>query len=920
MPPSEDQAQDISDRLDDGSDLGVLNAFLRAFVADVERGVARSVVEYQQRWPGHATRIAAEHARLVDGDQVALRSAPFVDVPSEEDGVRFGDYALLDLLASGGQGVVYRARHTAGDIVALKVLTGLTGRSGESWRRFRREAELASRLAHPGICVIREFGEHRGIPFLAMELIEGDSLAMRLAAREFPSPDRYGSAMRREDRAVDLDSILPIFRDIALALHHAHEAGVVHRDIKPSNVILRSDGTPVIVDFGIARAEATLGNTLTGTGDVLGTPAYMSPEQVDPSRGDIDRRSDIFSLGVTLYETIAGERPFRGPTWERIRESILRWDPEDLTAKHPHATRDLTLIVGMTLEKEPARRYATAMDLALDLERLMRNETVTARPPSAWVRIRRWTRRNPRVTRVGAATFVSLIVITVVSWVIMRQAEAALADTRRLADAATLIALRSSAEELWPPIPEHLPRYDAWLARADELVGAFALHEQELGALRTRGGRQVMPDTDDSVHARAVRDADRSRTFLRERLAALEDPSDPAEDATAPEASKLRENLHEVLTNQETPGGTRETWRFLDPQDQARHEVMAALVEDLRSFLDPDRHHGLLADVRDRRDFARSLEAQERGAPSPEWDVAIACIADETRCPLYRGLRITVQRGLVPLGLDPQSGLYEFMDLYTSDRSVPVSSPLRDGAGHVRPTEEQGIVFVLIPGRDGRRDARDTEGAVALDPFFIGKFELLRSQWARLTGQDPSMHPTNDEGPWPVDSVDWEEADRWLRRANLDLPTGEQWEHAARAGAGTPWYTGSERESLQGHANIAGSEFEQSHEESPIKHEAWNDGLQGPCAVGRFRPNRFGLHDVHGNLSEWVEDQVLWHELRPGDGKAVAVVLAIHPDRLQRGGSYRRDAIISRLTYRLRKAPRIRDYESGVRAARRLDR
>jgi formylglycine-generating enzyme required for sulfatase activity len=193
---------------------------------------------------------------------------------------------------------------------------------------------------------------------------------------------------------------------------------------------------------------------------------------------------------------------------------------------------------------------------------------------------------------------------------------------------------------------------------------------------------------------------------------------------------------------------------------------------------------------------------------------------------------------------------------------------------------------------------------------------MTQVQWARLSGTKPSQFRGGDVSP--VDSVTWIEADLWLRRAGMVLPTAFQWEHAARAGTTTPWHTGANRASLEGYANIAGVEFERDDEESSVKHEAWNDKCEPPTAVGRFLPNGFGLYDVHGNVYEWIRERVAVFP-RPGDGDSLQVTSQAPFLKSQRGGSYRRDAILAKVSKDIPKAADVRDYESGVRAARNLD-
>jgi formylglycine-generating enzyme required for sulfatase activity len=890
---------------------GVLNAFLRELMQDREAGSQKTCEEYQARWPEHAELIASEYASIARGD------ADLVTAGSAGFPVAFGRYELQRLMACGGQGSVYLARDQAGDPVAIKILSGLLTRSNEQVARFRREAAVIERLDHPGICKIREYGEHEGIPFIAMDYVEGVALSEKVAAWRV---DRAAGRSAAERRAM-LDEVLGIFRDLATALHCAHEKGVVHRDVKPQNIVIRPTGAPVILDFGIARGEDGAGTTLTRTGEVLGTPSYMSPEQIESGVLNVDARSDVFSLGVTLYEAVTGERPFQAPTCEGILDEIRHGEPRSPRAIDPALPRDLDLVLGMALEKTPARRYASAAELAADLDRLRRGESVAAKAPAPWTLVRRWARRNPRLAWAAGAVLAILASATVIGFYLRAKAVAALADYRRLADAATLLELKSAADELWPPVPELIPRYRAWLERADALAASLPHHEAELRNLESRGRRVEAHDEVRSIGARAVADAKSHRGHLLEARRRFEQE---AKTSTDSERSQLLQvalgDIRATIPRLERALMARQRWRFDDPEDQSRYDIIEALVRDLNAFLDANRHVGLRADVRDRLEFASSVERRSLEEHADSWARAIAMIADRERCPKYDGLVIRPQLGLVPLGRDPASGLYEFMDLYTAKRGIRSEDVARAPDGSVPPTEDQGVVFVLIPGGRALRGSRLSESRpTQIDPYFIAKYEMMRGQWERLTGMRPSQHSNAPLGP--VDCVTWTEADLWLRRAGMVVPTILQWEHAARGGTTTPWHTGSERGSLKGYANIAGSEFAKTGE-APVKHEDWDDGHEPPTEVGTFRPNGFGLHDVHGNLSEWTRD-LRWtplHEPRPGDGDNVQTREGTTDLRGQRGGSYRRDAIISMISYDLPKLAQVRDYESGLRAARNLDR
>jgi tetratricopeptide (TPR) repeat protein len=298
--------------------------------------------------------------------------------------------------------------------VALKVLSGIGAASGETLRRFQREAEVASRLDHPGICAVYELGSEGGVPYLAMRHVPGRTLARLIAERREaagPASETPGRGERRSSRGSTRAAVLEathLIERVARALHVAHEAGIVHRDVKPGNLMVTPEGEPVILDFGLARLAEEAGPSLTMSGDLIGTPAYLSPEQLRSGRGPVDRRTDVYSLGVTLYEALTLRRPFEGPTREALYRSIELSDPPDPRRFTPSIPKDLGAVLDTALEKDPDRRYATALDFAEDLRRVRELRPVAAQPISAPERAVRWARRHPAQAALAAVLVLGL--------------------------------------------------------------------------------------------------------------------------------------------------------------------------------------------------------------------------------------------------------------------------------------------------------------------------------------------------------------------------------------------------------------------------------------------------------------------------------------------------------------------------------
>lgn len=371
-----------------------LHDFLTLYIDHRERGEVRELSWYLTRFPGDDAGLAREYLALSEAGE------------SPTDALFAGRYEVIRELGRGGQGVVSLARDTLLDrFVALKTIQLL----GHRLDRLRREAEIASSLDHPDICPIYEANFDHVPAYVAMRYVEGESLSRLIAARKEPRsqgvPDP-GTLPLLPGTSDETQGILRMVERVARALHAAHERGVIHRDIKPGNLLITPAGDPVLVDFGLARQEETDALTLTFTGEALGTPAYMSPEQI-VGQSDLGRTTDVYALGVTLYECLTLSQPFNGPSRSSVESSVLNRTPPRPSSLNRVLPREIDAVIAVALDRDPARRYATAELFADDLHRVQAREPILAAPPGAVRRSARWIQRNPRVA--AALVLLSLL-------------------------------------------------------------------------------------------------------------------------------------------------------------------------------------------------------------------------------------------------------------------------------------------------------------------------------------------------------------------------------------------------------------------------------------------------------------------------------------------------------------------------------
>ncbi len=902
----------------------------------------------------------------------------------------FTRYQVLDEIGRGGMGRVLRVHDV--DMhreLAMKVLRqddaalldpSTSSKHLQLHARFLEEAQVASQLDHPGIVPVHDIGlDPEGRIFFTMKLVHGRTLQEVIG---FSETGAEGWSQTR---------VLNVILRVCEAMGYAHERGVLHRDLKPMNVMVGGHGEVYVMDWGLARLvnrpdlHLKSGETegeglrsarrgamdsgdesafLTEDGRVLGTPAYMSPEQASGESERVTAASDVYSVGAILYQALAGVAPYTQSPDERqnnraVWVRVLAGPPPRVSEFRRTIPPELVAICEKAMQRDVAKRYASMQELAEDLRAYLELRVVRAYRSGPLTELRKWISRN----RTAAMLLSSLIVVIAGAGFFGAWQERVRANDLGLrADAHGAATLVKQLEGLWPIHPDSAPKLRAWTSETRAFLDQSSDREAELRRYERSGlsdrRASELPAADDLSLEESISTAETLSTMMEQLLAEqyvdAKSPAvltvPPGGEAFCPDEFEALDNLrrewketfesglwvlprelewwtaHANACRSQRPAAT--VVRFVVPEEEENRATLESLVMN-RARLTRE-----LCVIEARLLQCESLRGQTIEQYSEEWSAAIASVRNRSECPLYDGLVLAPQVGLVPLRRDPHTRLWEFW--------LPLSGarPRIDDQGRYQIEHDTGIVLVLLPGGfatagaqsgDQRQarfdpDARATERlrSAQLDPFFISKYEMTQGQWLHLTSEMPSRNFAGLdllESPRvtrsnPVENVSWHEAVSIIGRIGCVLPTELQWEWAARAGTTERFGRSADFADVQHQVNFADAAYARGKNIKPQR-PLVNDGSRIHLTVDSFVPNDFGLYCVMGNVLEMCADPYTDSkdpiDLRPGDGLDRSRRLE---RRSARGGGWMTEELGLRLSARSLIFPDRGKEDVGLRVAR----
>jgi len=762
------------------------------------------------------------------------------------DTVLANRYRIIRIVGRGGMGIVYEAEDKKlGRPVALKLLPPELKIDPEARKRFLHEARAAASLESPNICTVHEIHDEGDNPFISLEFINGMSLRERLNS---------GPLGVRE--AVD------IAIQVASGLQVAARKGVIHRDIKSANIMITRDGHAKIMDFGLAKAA---GSTMqTKSGAVMGTAAYMSPEQ---GRGEcVDERTDIWSLGIVLYEMLSGQLPFKGGTLASLIYAAVHTEPRPLKDISSAIPNEVDSTVRKALAKNPDDRYSSAGEMLFDLRKgLVVLGPVSNQHDETFGLVE----KKGRVALVFLA-FVGIILVVV--WITGRRPDVVRSAASRNDD-----RVSQAAEGIGqlPAVPDPNKEFAETITRIRQALAEGDL-ESALTALKA--AESVFPGRQEIATARAAYEAVRS---VRKIAASKPAPSKPIDQ----KAENSFSADDEVFAGAVRRGTASAYAEYLKKYPNGRNSVKALeILRELEADAIAEKNK-LTAELDDSRFNSAKLQGTLDGLQAYLESFPEGRHKDEAR-----EMMASLER---PIAMDAD---YRPHDIQQSRKAGDKETLSINGADMVMAWIPAGTFQMGTTEIEGSRNQRPVHSVTISKGFWIGIYEATQAQWTAVMGANPSKF--RGQGQLPVESVSWEDCQAFLRELSrltnesFRLPTEAEWEYACRAGSSDKWYG----------------------EWNSVAWHAWNSKGE-PHEVGQKRPNVFGLYDMIGNVREWCGDWYAATYFRvspstdpsgPSSGK----------ERVIRGGGWKSEPERANATIRYAMNPLVAKEDLGFRLVR----
>jgi formylglycine-generating enzyme required for sulfatase activity/serine/threonine protein kinase len=831
---------------------------------------------------------------------------------------KIGKYEIRLEIGRGAMGVVYEGFDPViRRRVAIKILRTEMfepGQLPDLLARFKREAQSAGRLSHPHIVTIHDYGEEQGTPYIVMEYMSGQELA-----RQLQGGSRFV-----------LDDVVRIMTALLGALAHAHEHGVVHRDLKPSNIFVLGDGSLKVVDFGIARVEAS---ELTDTGTMLGTPAYMSPEQFLTL--PVDARSDLYSAGVILYQLLTGDKPFTGSV-TAIMQKVLHQEPIEPSMLNPTLSKHWDAVVSRAMAKKPEARYQTAPQFleAVKAAHAAERGEQGASPGNAVAPRERMpgeAHSSEKTPRRGEPAG--------------HEAERTL-PVRRGPDPDATVPSPPKAESGRSPDAGEAPRSRKGLAIAAGLLavlglgaGFVYLHNDSSERASIERARQEAERRAADAEERARKETERANQEAQARTkteaARTEDLRRGAEADKARALKEAGRAKQEAEAARREEALRRETDAARAAAEVARKEAenktrLAALRAEeatrqaalaKKQTEDKARAEAAKKDAARKAEEARKAEKARAEQALRERYKAGTTFGDCPDCPQM----VVIPAGEFTMG-SPQAEAGRSND-EGPQRAVRIARPFALGRNEVTFGQFQRFAQEAGYATDAERDA----GSKGCFGFNYSDRTATKSDWRPgRTWRNPGFEQNTDRDP--VVCVSWNDAKayiRWLSGKTgkaYRLPTEAEWEYAARAGTTTSHHWGEDPGQACLHANVADQSIYRTAAPPGTKTWSWptarrhecDDGRYLTAPAGSYRPNGFGLYDMLGNAWEWNED--CWtatYAGAPADGSAW--LSGDCTRRVVRGGSWNTEPHSVRSAKRARDPSDHRSTILGFRLARTLE-